>query len=557
MKIGLIGINKYAKFLNFACDLHIYGFQQFLKKKGYDSTILDYKPVYFNNFNMRHPAKGAERNYRKAVERNADNDTLNKLADLALGFRTATVERERRFDKFEAFARERLKFTDNVYDSDLLEIQDPGFDCYICVTDVIWQSLNRHDFDRGFMLGSKAFEGKQKIAYAASRGASKAFNEHEKTLFFNYLDDIDTISVRESDFSEYIESNSNLSAPLVLDPVLLHDADFWRAVSIRPKEERFVALYYVMEQAADTIDKAVEYAKLHDLTIVELSDRPFKYGKISDPDVKHVSRYDVGMEEFLGYIEYADAVFTNSFHGCCFSMLFETDFYAGRRNGEKVPNFLATFGLTNRRFGPETPIDDLPGKVDFKQSREKLDQLRAESEAIILNALEAAEERYESGAKKDVAAFDRRRKAITYPTRFHSGNVAGEVSLPRLAAQGIRTTELKRGGLEYYSPGARMSNDGSSEVEAPKFSVPSSEFVGWNVRVRVDNRWLWYLTDGSLEPSTIEGSDLDSRKMILKVGGSVPHFPLNHISMVVFVGQWRQRASVVSGLKGLSRLIRK
>src|SRR5699024_7148683 len=190
--------------------------------------------------------------------------------ELAMGYRSVVEERERRFDKFESFANERMKFTEEQYDSDLLEVLDPGFDCYICVTDVIWQSLSRYNFDRGFMLGSKTFEGKQKIAYAASRGASKDFSKKQEEIFFQYLNDIDTITLRERDFSEYIEENSNLESPLVVDPVLLHETKFWEDIAKEPKEEKYVALYYVMERASDTIDKAVEYAKLHDLTVVEL-----------------------------------------------------------------------------------------------------------------------------------------------------------------------------------------------------------------------------------------------------------------------------------------------
>src|SRR5699024_5295787 len=105
-----------------------------------------------------------------------------------------------------------------------------------------------------------------------------------------------------------------------------------------------------MERDSDTIDKAVEYAILHDLTVVERSDRALKHCKITDTDVKHVSRDDVGMEEWLGYLANAEAVFTNSFHGCCFSLLYGTPFFAGQRNGQKVPNFLKTFGLESQRF---------------------------------------------------------------------------------------------------------------------------------------------------------------------------------------------------------------
>ena len=49
MKLGIISINAHTKVLNPASPLHSYVFQQFLKKNGYDSTIIDYKPVYYGS----------------------------------------------------------------------------------------------------------------------------------------------------------------------------------------------------------------------------------------------------------------------------------------------------------------------------------------------------------------------------------------------------------------------------------------------------------------------------------------------------------------------------
>ena len=553
MRIGLIGINKYAKFLNFACDLHAYAFQQFLSQNGYDATFLDYKPVYYGKFDMRHPAPVAEKKYRDAVVKKADTATLQKLADLAVGYRSVEVERERRFDKFEAFANKHMKFTEEKYDSDLLEVEDPGFDCYICVTDVIWQSLPRHNFDRGFMLGSKAFEGKQKIAYAASRGASKDFSEKQEKMFFQYLEDIDTITVRERDFGEYIEKNSELEAPLVLDPVLLHDRKFWENVAEKPKEEKYVALYYVMERASDTIDKAVEYAKLHDLAIVELSDRPLKHGKITDPDVKHVSRYDVGMEEWLGYLANAEVVFTNSFHGCCFSLLFGTPFYAGQRNGQKVPNFLRTFGLDSLRFGPNTDVHSFSTDLDFTEAYQILDQLKAESTDFILGAIRDAERRFNEGGEPDTSAHELRRRELNYPIHFNSAGQRDGLTFSNGEPDEAEVRRLSSGSVEYIYSGKKYGNDGSAVVEAPLFELSEHSFEGWTLRFRIDNRWFWLKKDGSVAASSAGEGVSEEEKAVLSAGSAIPHLPVNHIDVVVLVAQWKALKEPRTGLASLFR----
>jgi len=554
VKIGLIGINRYAKFLNFACDLHVYAFQEYLVQNGHDVTILDYKPAYFYDFDMKHPADYAESKYRDAILRKASTPAqvaarakdLEKWAELAVGYRSAYVERERRYDKFEAFIDKHLSFTAEVYDSDLLEIEDPGFDTYICVTDVIWQAIPRHTFDRGFLLGSKAFEGKQKISYAASRGASKDFSKDEAEVFFDYLEDIDAISVREADFGAYIEKNSPYAAPTVIDPVLLHGKEFWQAVSTKPKLERFVLLYYVMEEAADTIRKAVEYAKEHDLTLVELSDRPLKHGRVSDPDVKHIARYDVGMEEWLGYIEHAEAVFTNSFHGCCFAVLFEKPFFVGKRNGQKVPNFLATFDLSDRQFARDADVRTFSHDIDYAKVRGILEERRAQSGGFILDALTAAQQRIDAGETKDVAKFDQKRRSLRYPVRFHSGYTGETASLAGDQPKSLESKRLKAGALEYVDPSVRYVNDGTARIGENRFAIPGFQFAGWTMRFRIDNRWFWYLSDGTIAPGDIKGTDLDARKAVFADGATVPHLPVNNISSMVFIARWESGGELVS-----------
>lgn len=111
---------------------------------------------------------------------------------------------------------------------------------------------------------------------------------------------------------------------IVFDPALLHDREFREDLVVKPRQDRYLPLYRVMEQATDTMSKAVEYAKSHDLTIVVLSDHPPPYRKVSDPGVRHTPRHDVSAEGWLGYTAHSDAVFTSSFHGCSFSITFET-----------------------------------------------------------------------------------------------------------------------------------------------------------------------------------------------------------------------------------------
>lgn len=570
MKIGLIGINRYAAFLNFACNLHAYAFQQYLKDRGYDATFIDYKPIYFEGQNLREPAKFTEAKYRSTIAEPANSPASDKArsaaarrwAELAMGYRALTEERKIRYDKFEAFVDESLDFTTEQYDSDLLEVQDPGMDCYICVTDVIWQPRPpANSFDRGFMLGSKAFEGKAKIAYAPSRGALSDFKPEIAEEFFDYLEDIDSISVRDRDFGQYIEENSGRAVPTVIDPVLLHDKDFWDRLEVPPKEQKYLLLYYVMERSTDTVTKAVEYAKAHDLTIVELSDRPLPHGKITDPEVRHIPRYDVSAEEWLGYIAHADAVFTNSFHGCCFSLIFETLFFVGKRDGNKVPNFLAEFGLTDQQFSPDDDVDGFSNTLDFKHAKARLEDRRKSSEDFLLAALNEAEKSGGASPKTDNSRYEALRRQLTYPAHFHSGTMVNSeneaaVKIGESHSADLNVKNLKSGALEYSDQSSVHRNDGTSRIGPVLFRTSTHRFSGWTLRFRIDKRWFWLLDNGTIAPGDTKGTELDHRKLVLEDGALIPHLPVNSVASAVFVARWEKTDSIDAKSSVTSKLSR-
>lgn len=218
-----------------------------------------------------------------------DVHSKRKLKEFAYkrdAYKSVYHEREIRYEKFQSFIEQNYIKTKECYDSNLLEVSDPGFDCYICVTDVIWKNEPGEGFDR----------------------------------------------------------------------------DFYAAFSKKPEEERYILLYYVVERTSDTIEMAVEYARTHNIKIVELTDSPFSERLDGYEGIDKVYRYDIGIEEWLGYIMHAECVFTNSFHGFCFSILFEKKFFVGRRNGDKITNLLQMLGLSGLRVSSFSEIASMGKK---------------------------------------------------------------------------------------------------------------------------------------------------------------------------------------------------
>lgn len=548
MKIGIISINMYSKGLNFACPLHNYAFQQFLLKNGIDNTVISYKPIYFNNFDLRHPYDYYVRLCDDFLRSGRDKTEIkewNRRTELRDAWKELYKERERRYDKFQNFIDSNYIKTEECYDSDLLEIKDPGFDCYICCTDVIWKKEPRVGFDRGFFLASKAMENKWKISYAASRGVFFSENEEDEKEFLYYVSDIDAISVREKSLADYLKKNIKNEITMVLDPVLLHGKEFYDKILVKPQEDRYLFLYYVMERAEDTIEQAVKYARAHNLKIVEITDRPLKNGRLSEyKDIEVIYNYDMGIEEWLGYIKYADCVFTNSFHACCFSILFEKQLFVGSRNGDKVTHILETFGLENRKINKDSAIVENPlPDIDYSEVRRILEKRRQESSEFILSAIHRMEKNI-----RPVHNYEEWKRNIKYKVCYNSGAYP-EITSERYKKKEGSVKKLASGSWEFW-PQEKVTNDGTSCFGKNEFERKGASPLGWRFRFKIDKRWFWYLEDGSyvLVDEYEQGIYPPIKKFAEE--DKIPFLSVNGITLAVAEALWNEYTVIYnSGIK--------
>lgn len=547
MKVGIISINMYSKGLNFACPLHTYAFQQFLLQNNIDATVIDYKPIYYDDFDLRHPADYYAKKCEAYTSKSALSEKELALTNTKLSehikkrdaWKKMYRERELRYDKFQHFIDTHYIKTDFCYDSDFIELIDPGFDCYICATDVIWKNQPNLGFDRGFFLASSTMENKWKIAYSASRGVYFANNKEEDSLFFHYLDDIDYISVREASLKSYIEQNTDQPVTQVLDPVLLHDKDFYEEIAVTPPEQDYILLYFVMEKATDTIQQAIRYARAKHLKIVEITDSPYnKYRRElyeAAPDVEVIQHYTIGIEEWLGYFLHAKHVFTNSFHACCFCILFQKDFFVGFRHGDKVQNVLETFGLTDRRINMDTDLMKNPPKaIDFNHVYTILKKKRKESSDFLLSAIHAIENK-----AKPIKDYEAYKKSLKYPVLYNSQKKSKNITWTYSAEQGI-TQRLASGSVEYTPASADYSNTGNSRFQKNEFQYKHHHFCGWKIRIKIDNRWFWYLENGTLKYKNDYKAINDPPIQIFKDESFIPYIPVNRISTIVAEAVWKE-----------------
>lgn len=293
---------------NIGASLQAYALQRFLRSRGTDAYIIDYKPKYLSN-HYRLWLVGNPK-YNRPILREA-----YLLAKLPGRIRSLRSEKKRRFDKF----RDHYLCLTKRYKSFQELCRDcPAGDCYIAGSDQIWNPFFQNGKDPAFFL-QFAPQSARKVAYAASFGISEISSADAERMQ-PWLKSLDAVSVREKSGLEIL-MKMDIPAIKVCDPVFLLDKPEWESMAPNQKvPDGYILLYdFDKNPAIEEIAKCFSHRM------------GLRVCSILPTATMEISSCNPGPFEFLGLIKNASLVLTNSFHAIVFSLLFQIDFYGFSR----------------------------------------------------------------------------------------------------------------------------------------------------------------------------------------------------------------------------------
>lgn len=190
-----------------------------------------------------------------------------------------------------------------------------NFDYVICGSDQIWNTsfsvINTH-LDYYF---AKFVSPEKRIAYSASIGIDDISQEYVD-YFYEAINEYKSISVREYKAAEIIKKYTNRDVITTIDPTLLLDADEWKKLEKKVDiEGKFILTYFLGEKSKELEQYIEEISRKYDCKVINL------YGE-NCSNAKGFVSYQYGPSEFLWLIDNCEILFTDSFHGCCFSVIF-------------------------------------------------------------------------------------------------------------------------------------------------------------------------------------------------------------------------------------------
>ena len=275
------------------------------------------------------------------------------------------------------------------------DLSERMFDAIVVGSDQIWRPKYFYADIRDAYLHFARKWQIRRVAYAASFGTDEWEYTPEQTAACAALAGrFDAVSVREDGAVELCRSRLGVDSVRLLDPTLLLDAEDY--VCLLPPAARrgcagassgrlFVHFLDGSPQKHSFAERAGSEWGLSPFSLQQ----PAEAGSgISSATTPGVPAGILGewtpqppVEDWIGAFLKADAVVTDSFHGCIFSMIFRKPFIVignKERGMSRFVSLLSLLGLEDRLV--ESADGPLPGPdVDFAPAYERLRLLRRDS----------------------------------------------------------------------------------------------------------------------------------------------------------------------------------
>lgn len=241
---------------------------------------------------------------------------------------------------FEKFLEDYCHLTPKTYGrSDDLYPDPPIFDIYVTGSDQTWSpKVGLRD---SLFLGFAPDE-KVRAAYAPSIGVA-SYSEEEKLYVKEHLSKYQYVSCREKNGTDILTKISPVQVETVLDPTLLVNSEEWRKITVKPSVEGKYILCYFIGDRKYYRDFAEQLSIQLNLPLVFI---PVSYLDFSQNENL---KWETGPREFLGLIDNAEVVLTDSFHGTIFSINFNKSFYSFiKHSGKKAMDNLRIVDILER-----------------------------------------------------------------------------------------------------------------------------------------------------------------------------------------------------------------
>ncbi len=320
-KIGII--THYTNNMNYGGALQAYALCKVLNHYGFEAEQIQYLGESFYLCEQ----KSSFCTQNKVVK------SLKRIKGKIYAFLYAMIDTKRRkvYFKYRTRVKKMKAFLNAIphsskcYTKNTIKEVEKEYNVFITGSDQVWNPKWYKDvYFLDFVSSTPKF------SYAASISQNQ-LNDYQKSVYANSLKSFQAISVREAEGQALLQDIVDKPIEWVLDPTLLLSREDWNNLSAsRLIEKKYLFCYFFGEDITAR-SLAREYAEKHNLLLVFL---PHIFGvyRQCDSNFADIELYSISPSEFISLIQYAEFVFTDSFHACVFSEIFNRQYFVFKRD---------------------------------------------------------------------------------------------------------------------------------------------------------------------------------------------------------------------------------
>lgn len=364
-KIGTV--TMYHRNANFGASLQAYALVKMLNNLGYDAQVVNidfYSEVGSKNEItikklkniFSDPLQVCKNQYKK----------MHKKFFLSQDIKNEIEKNKLHIQAVDKFKADFIPHSNLIHHTKLNEFADK-YDILIAGSDQVW---NPQYWKEAYFL---SFAGKntKKISYAASIAVNSYTKEQQKYTK-KYLKDFSSISVREKEGKNILDSFLDKPIEVVMDPTFLLSKNEWNEI-VTPVEninKPYVLCFFIGKNEIHR-EWATKMAKKSGLNLISLSD-----GVLKEMDINHGDKrlYNVDSRQFMWLIKNAEYVITDSFHCMVFSIIFESKFYIYKRDNDSDTKSMNSriYTLTQMLGLQSQIVDGDESKWNFDKTSEEI-----------------------------------------------------------------------------------------------------------------------------------------------------------------------------------------
>lgn len=369
MRVGVLTLPLHT---NYGGILQAYALQRVLQDMGHDVVLLDSYP----QCPTLKPFPLQQMFYLKRL--------LMKVVAphkaIPLFYEKEAMARYRKKEHIRQFYRQHVR---NVPFGVGAAVNSSDFDALIVGSDQVWRPMYSPNIFDAYLSFAQDWPHVKRISYAASFGTAEwEYSEEQTSECRRLVQMFDVVSVREESGVTLCKERLGVNASWVLDPTLLVEPRHYKEHIAKADADypSSMCFGYILDASEE---KDAIFHHIATTRGLQMS----SFQNVDDPD----NGAAPSVESWLKAFHDAEFVFTDSFHGCVFSIIFNKPFvvYGNVNRGmARFHSLLSMFGLENRLVTtPDDAANVACQPVDWDSVNIRLSELRKVSKEFLFTSL--------------------------------------------------------------------------------------------------------------------------------------------------------------------------